>query len=80
MTCHSIMKFSDPKDFDKILAPSEKVLPLNHKTPDYRGVSYLMERIGMMMRMKTTNIFTRILTNITEMILLSLVLNITIKK
>ena len=37
MTCHSIMEFSDPKDFDKILAPSEKVLPLNHKTPDYKN-------------------------------------------
>ena len=37
MTCHSIMEFSDPKDFDKILAPSEKVLPLNHKNPDYKN-------------------------------------------
>ena len=37
MTCHSIMEFSDPKDFDKILAPSERVLPLNHKNPDYKN-------------------------------------------
>lgn len=37
MTCHSIMEFSDPKDFDKILAPSEKVLPLNHKNTDYKN-------------------------------------------
>lgn len=37
MTCHSIMEFSDPKDFDKILAPSEKVLPLKHSEPDYKN-------------------------------------------
>lgn len=35
MTCHSIMEFSDPKDFDKILAPSSKVLPLKHSEPVY---------------------------------------------
>ena len=37
MTCHHIMEFSDPKDFDKILAPSEKVLPLTHQEPDYKN-------------------------------------------
>lgn len=37
MTCHNIMEFSDPKDFDKILAPSEKVLPLKHSEPDYKN-------------------------------------------
>ena len=37
MTCHHIMEFSDPKDFDKILAPSEKVLPLTHPEPDYKN-------------------------------------------
>ena len=37
MTCHYIMEFSDPKDFDMILAPSEKVLPLKHSEPDYKN-------------------------------------------
>jgi hypothetical protein len=37
MTCHYIMEFSDPKDFDKILAPSSKVLPLKHSEPDYKN-------------------------------------------
>ena len=37
MTCHYIMEFSDSKDFDKILAPSEKVLPLTHQEPDYKN-------------------------------------------
>jgi len=37
MTCHYIMEFSDPKDFDKILAPSKKVLPLKHSEPDYKN-------------------------------------------
>lgn len=37
MTCHHIMEFSDPKDFDKILTPSEKVLPLTHQEPDYKN-------------------------------------------
>lgn len=37
MTCHYIMEFSDPKDFDTILAPSEKVLPLKHSEPDYKN-------------------------------------------
>ena len=37
MACHHIMEFSDPKDFDKILAPSEKVLPLTHREPDYKN-------------------------------------------
>ena len=37
MTCHHIMEFSDPKDFDKILAPSEKVLPLTHQEPDCKN-------------------------------------------
>jgi len=37
MTCHYIMEFSDPKDFDKILAPSEKVLPLEHPKQDYKN-------------------------------------------
>ena len=37
MTCHYIMEFSDPKDFDKVLSPSEKVLPLKHSEPDYKN-------------------------------------------
>lgn len=37
MTCHYIMEFSDVKDFDKILAPSDKVLPLKHPEPDYKN-------------------------------------------
>ena len=37
MTCHYIMEFSDPKEFDKILVPSEKVLPLTHQEPDYKN-------------------------------------------
>ena len=34
MTCHYIMEFSDHKDFDKILAPSEKVLPITQPCDD----------------------------------------------
>lgn len=34
MTCHYIMEFSELKDFDKILAPSEKVLPITQPCDD----------------------------------------------
>lgn len=34
MTCHSIMEFSELSAFDKILAPSDKVLPLKHPEED----------------------------------------------
>ena len=37
MTCHYIMEFSDSEDFDMILAPSEKVLPLTRQEPDYKN-------------------------------------------
>lgn len=37
MTCHYIMEFSETNIFDKILAPSEKVLPLKHPEPDYKN-------------------------------------------
>ena len=37
MTCHCIMEWSDPQDFDKILAPSPKVLPLKHPEPEYKN-------------------------------------------
>lgn len=37
MTCHHIMEWSDPQDFDKILAPSPRVLPLKHPEPEYKN-------------------------------------------